>query len=192
MIQVEVKHRSDGTKGEDTDSHIFLRISWFHLALFCPFLLEKHLLAQDRSSTVCQLTASQWADEIQGLFEKSNPGVLWWINGLKIWHCHCCDSGHCCYVGSDPGPGTSTCLGHSQKINKLKNKKKKIHVRPRKPVFFFFWDIRKSFPINTLHQLWKKKWVRQLTELALSVLCSHFPFPDASPQKHTTKVKNPL
>ena len=35
--------------------------------------------------------------------------------GLRIWHCHCSSSGHCCGVGSIPGLGTSTCCGHSQK-----------------------------------------------------------------------------
>ena len=34
-------------------------------------------------------------------------GVLWWVSGLKIWHCYCCGSGCCCGMGSIPGPGTS-------------------------------------------------------------------------------------
>ena len=41
-----------------------------------------------------------------------------WHSGLRIWHCHCNGSGGCCGVGSIPGPGTSTCLKHSQKKKK--------------------------------------------------------------------------
>ena len=42
-------------------------------------------------------------------------GVPWWPSGLRIWYCHCCDSGQCCGVGSIPGLGVSTCLRYSQK-----------------------------------------------------------------------------
>ena len=31
-----------------------------------------------------------------------------WLNGLRIWCCHCCGA------GLIAGPGISTCLGHSQ------------------------------------------------------------------------------
>ena len=31
------------------------------------------------------------------------------VGGLRIWHCHCCDSGHCCGASSIPGAGTCTC-----------------------------------------------------------------------------------
>ena len=30
---------------------------------------------------------------------------------LRVWHCHCCGSGHCCSAGSVSGLGTSTCCG---------------------------------------------------------------------------------
>ena len=31
--------------------------------------------------------------------------VLLWCSELRIWHCHCSGSGHCCASGSIPGPG---------------------------------------------------------------------------------------
>uniref|UniRef100_A0A8D1NRS6 Epidermal growth factor receptor pathway substrate 15 n=1 Tax=Sus scrofa TaxID=9823 RepID=A0A8D1NRS6_PIG len=46
---------------------------------------------------------------------KTKLGVPWWLSRLRIWHCHCGGSSHCCGVGLIPGPGTSACLGHGQK-----------------------------------------------------------------------------
>ena len=40
-------------------------------------------------------------------------GVLLRCRGLRIWHCQCSSSGHCCGTSSVPGPGTSTCCGCS-------------------------------------------------------------------------------
>ena len=31
--------------------------------------------------------------------------VLWWLSRLSIWHFHCSGLGHCCGMGSVPGPG---------------------------------------------------------------------------------------
>ena len=45
-------------------------------------------------------------------------GVPWWLSGLRIQHCHCCDLGHCCGKSSVPGLGTSVCCGHGQKKKK--------------------------------------------------------------------------
>ena len=46
-------------------------------------------------------------------------GIPLSCGGLRIWHCHCSSLGHCCGVGSIPGPGTSTCHGCSpQKITR--------------------------------------------------------------------------
>ena len=36
-------------------------------------------------------------------------GVLLWLTGLRIWHCHCNGEGCCCAEGSIHGPGTLTC-----------------------------------------------------------------------------------
>ena len=33
---------------------------------------------------------------------QSLPGVPLWRRRLRIWHCHCCDLGHYCSVGSIP------------------------------------------------------------------------------------------
>ena len=41
-------------------------------------------------------------------------GTLLWFSGLRIWHCHCNSLGFCCGLSTVPGPGTSTCWGHSQ------------------------------------------------------------------------------
>ena len=48
--------------------------------------------------------------------------ALWCLSGLRIRHFHCYG------VGSAPSLGTSTCLGHSQKI-KIINKIKGIQKR---------------------------------------------------------------
>uniref|UniRef100_A0A8D1LSX6 Ras-related protein Rab n=1 Tax=Sus scrofa TaxID=9823 RepID=A0A8D1LSX6_PIG len=51
-------------------------------------------------------------------FFKKHPGsslVAWW---LRIHHCHCCSSGHCCGTSSVPGSGASTCCRNGQKIIK--------------------------------------------------------------------------
>ena len=42
----------------------------------------------------------------------------WKLSRLRIWHGHGCGSGHCYGMGLIPGPGTSTCQGCGQKINK--------------------------------------------------------------------------
>ena len=34
-----------------------------------------------------------------------------WHSRLRVWHCHCSSSGHCCDVGLIPGLGTSACCG---------------------------------------------------------------------------------
>ena len=60
------------------------------------------------------------------VFIEKNPRVPWWLSRLRIWHCHCCDSGHCCGVGSIPYLGTSACHGHGQK--------EKIRQNPGVPV----------------------------------------------------------
>ena len=54
----------------------------------------------------------------------SIKGVPLWLSRLKIQHCHCCDSGYCCGVGSVPGPRTSAYCGYSQKEEKKKKKKR--------------------------------------------------------------------
>ena len=47
-------------------------------------------------------------------------GVPWWCIGLRIWHCHCCGSGHCCHVGLLTGLGTYTWWESIQKKKKAK------------------------------------------------------------------------
>ena len=34
-------------------------------------------------------------------------GVLWWLSGLRVWHCQYCGSGYSCGAGLTPGLGTS-------------------------------------------------------------------------------------
>ena len=43
-------------------------------------------------------------------------GFPWWLSGLRIQHCHCCDS------GSTPGLEISKCHGCSQKKKKERRK----------------------------------------------------------------------
>ena len=59
---------------------------------------------------------------------KIKLGVLLWHSGLRIQHCHCSSLGRCCGMSLVPGPSTSSCLTHSQKIKikkKIKKRKKK-------------------------------------------------------------------
>ena len=56
------------------------------------------------------------------IFLKTLRGVPWWPSGLRIQHCHCSGSGHCCVLGVIPGLGTLTCCGCSQKKKKKKKK----------------------------------------------------------------------
>lgn len=46
-------------------------------------------------------------------------GVPLWLQRLRTWHCHCCDSGYSYGLGSVPSPGASTCCGHSPKKKKI-------------------------------------------------------------------------
>ena len=43
----------------------------------------------------------------------------WWLRGLRIWHRHCCGSGHSCGAGSILGLETSTCFRHGWKKKML-------------------------------------------------------------------------
>ena len=52
--------------------------------------------------------------------KQSGHGVLLWHNRLHIRCCHCSGLSHCCGAGSDPGWGTSTCCGYSQKTTTKK------------------------------------------------------------------------
>ena len=36
------------------------------------------------------------------LFQNESIGAPWWLNRLRIWHYHCCGSGHCCGKGLMP------------------------------------------------------------------------------------------
>ena len=45
-----------------------------------------------------------------------------WCSELRVWHCYCNCSGHCCGVGSIPSLGTSTCRGHAPPKNKGQKK----------------------------------------------------------------------
>ena len=42
-------------------------------------------------------------------------GVPWWLSALKIQHCYCCGSSHCCGMCLIPGPRISACCRHGQK-----------------------------------------------------------------------------
>ena len=55
-------------------------------------------------------------------------GVPWWHNRLKIRHCRCYGSGHCCGTGSIPGPGTSACLRQGQKKKERKMRKDEVKM----------------------------------------------------------------
>ena len=47
--------------------------------------------------------------------EYKRYGVPLWHSRLRIQHCHCSNSGHCCGMGLLPGMETSPCHGCGQK-----------------------------------------------------------------------------
>ena len=49
------------------------------------------------------------SDKLESLFKSVNKGVPLWLSRLRIWHCHCCDT------GSIPGLGTSACCRCAKK-----------------------------------------------------------------------------
>ena len=51
-----------------------------------------------------------------------------WLSRLRIQHCHCCDSGHCCGTGSILGPETSACHEYCQRI-KIKKEEIRDHKK---------------------------------------------------------------
>ena len=55
-----------------------------------------------------------YSDNKKGQCSQTNTRCSQWHSGLRIWHCHCTDLGHCCGTSSNPAPGTSTCLGLGQ------------------------------------------------------------------------------
>ena len=62
--------------------------------------------------------------------QKFTVGVPWWYSGLRVWHCHCCGSGHCCGASSVFGLGTSACCWHGQE---KKSKHTRTHCKGAPP-----------------------------------------------------------
>ena len=59
------------------------------------------------------------------VLQKTLPGrSSFVVQRVKDLRCHCSSSGHCCDVGSVPGPGTSMChkCGRKKKTNLYKTK----------------------------------------------------------------------
>ena len=51
------------------------------------------------------------------------------LSGLKIQCCHCSGLCHCCGAGSNPGLGTSACLGSGKEDRKQERKKEEKEGR---------------------------------------------------------------
>ena len=64
--------------------------------------------------------------ETSKTLKRKHRGVLWWLSGLRIWHCHCCG------WGSVLGPGTSVCCVHGPKNPQTQNLKPKQKKKKRK------------------------------------------------------------
>ena len=56
---------------------------------------------------------------------KNLQGFPCWPNRLRIQHCHCSSSGHCCGTGLIPGQGTSACCRRGQKKPKQQQQQKR-------------------------------------------------------------------
>ena len=63
----------------------------------------------------CPAPSLEMVGELSLQHVKKCPRGPWWLSGLRIQYCHCCGSGCCCDWSSIPGPGTSACLGLTQK-----------------------------------------------------------------------------
>ena len=55
---------------------------------------------------------------------KKGGGFTLWLSKLRSWCCHCYSLGHCCSMGWNPGPGTST---HALGERKRKREREKEH-----------------------------------------------------------------
>ena len=53
-----------------------------------------------------------WQMFYLSLIKNIRTGVLWWLSGLRIWHCHCCGS------GLIPDPGSCSCTAKRKKKKK--------------------------------------------------------------------------
>ena len=60
----------------------------------------------------------KWAGKA-GLFKKAEIGILLWLSGLTIQHCHCCGTGW------SPGPGIPHVADEAHPIPAKESKQKK-------------------------------------------------------------------
>ena len=51
---------------------------------------------------------------------------------LRIWHCHCCDSGHFCGMSSIPSLGTSTCHRHGKERKEGRKREREKERKKRR------------------------------------------------------------
>ena len=62
--------------------------------------------------------------------------ILLWHSQLRIWHCHCGGLSRCCYMGSVPGPGTSSRCRCAPPQKKQMKKNMPHRPHPTKPAMF--------------------------------------------------------
>lgn len=106
----------------------------------------------NRIDNICYIKGLK--EELKWLYliKINGSGVPWWLIRFRIWHCYCFGLGGCCGVGSTPGLGISTCLGHGQKEGKKKEQPKQAQAGN------WIGNKRKSStPIPTKKK--KKKWI---------------------------------
>ena len=84
-------------------------IGWISsICKFMSFTKFGKNLATISSQYFLSYSSSPFLLSLQLHVFKTFWGVLWWLNGLRIWHCHGCGSGYWCSAGCISGPGTST------------------------------------------------------------------------------------
>ena len=71
----------------------------------------------------------------RGLIKNIGLGIPLWHSELRIQHCYCSSSGHCCGMGWIPGQGTPTCPETAKK------KKKSVLVWLFITVTIAFWGL---------------------------------------------------
>ena len=71
-------------------------------------------------------------------------GSFWWLSGLKMRHCHCYGSSHCCGAGLIPVPGPFACRRDAQKNGNecseflfIEKKEEKTCILSDETAFFF-------------------------------------------------------
>ena len=125
-----------------TDSNI---VYWYLYQLSRAIITSSTITNEGLSCTKCLwwktrqgpiLKELPFSNVLKAKEKENNKGIPLWHSRLKIQHCHCSSSDHCCGVRLISGLGTFACHRGGQKKKKKKKKKKKTirHVEQTKVI----------------------------------------------------------